>query len=142
MKVPSCSDVRGNNLRRDHSTGGFINARGVHFHWQQLQSHSPHASDQFSIPKAGSSTLRLIWELRRLTRDAIWTCMQTLDGRERSAFIIRHGCGTGRFLIATFAVRGQATGATLNGRKGDCQGRMHGSRFSPNVIDSIIDPIH
>ena len=50
VEVPGCSNVRGNDLRRDYPAGGFINARRSHLYGQQLQSHGPHASDELYTP--------------------------------------------------------------------------------------------
>ena len=95
MKVSGCGNVGGDNLRRDHPTGGLINARSVHFHWQQLYGHSLHASDKLCTSKTTktiSSALSMVQELNKLTGDTVWTRVQTLDRRERSAFIVRHDC--------------------------------------------------
>lgn len=121
MKVPSRSDVRGDNLGRDHPTGRLIDGRGAHFHWQQLQSHSPHAGDELCKSKAGLSTFCSGRELSGLTCDTIWTRMETLGRHERGAFVVRHGRGIlEEYGIPILVVRGQATN-DLEGRNGTSQ---------------------
>ena len=117
MKVSGCSNVGGDNLRRDHPTGGLIDARSVHFHWQQLYGHSLHASDKLCTSKTTktiSSTLSMVQELNRLTGDTVWTRVQTLDRRERSAFIVRHDCVLGTI--------GSLSSWFGSGHKSDCEG--------------------
>lgn len=104
VKIPGCSEVRRDNLMCNHPTGGLANARRGHLHRQQLQSHSLHASDELCRSKASSSALGLVREFDELTRDTVRTRVQTLDRRERSAFIVGHGCNPGEYQIVVLVV--------------------------------------
>ena len=69
-------------------------------------------------------TSRLIWELDKLTCYAVWARMQTLDGRERSAFVIRHGCGPRKCQVVCLLGLWSGHGATLRGGRREGQGRV------------------